>query len=806
MERNLKKFQNNLDNLNKKKYTKPPNYFTHFLANRNITSIGINNKYPITIAIGLNRDENKNENENRNNNYDNYYCQLLLFNDQQKDISVISTIKNSNGPYNCIVFDSNIESVKLQKFIYMVSVENRCTLYECYLDQDRQAWVTRERLNIIPTINKKMNTKVSVNKKDNKKIESIAFNTYGDIIAICNQDTIFLYILNIENYTIIKEYIYEPTQEITNINYINIIDIPDGSNYLIIGNKSKVIIENINIESSNITKNLIHEINPANVSRGNNANNYFDIKCIQICTILNDAFIIAIGCNNFVGIYLFKGNTLSNLMNIYDILVESIGVNFIETIFELNIVIGCKDSTRFYKINFQTNKKYEYKRYLLGSNFIVINNDFFINIYNNLIKFWKLNKQLNEQLLLNNNDQEVLTIIIPSKIKCNPIKLYDYIMSINLNINFIFQFQGESGIDAGGMTRIIFDIIKETYIQKYFMSSRENYIIIKDYDDDTKRNDMYLKLWNDTKQIILLIKNIKCKILLKFEKTLIDVLSSLNIQNYFNYFNNSKRNSSNNKSFKNIYNSANLILEHKDHEGVNYDEFILELNKNYREIITNYKEGKLTESDIIKEIRFRKYMIDCQFSSWKHLMTMMNFLYDIKKYSYEDKFIFDFNFDKKYLNQKLKIIKRIGTNESGFLEYIETVEADEEKLAENISEDLKYEYPALGIFHRYLYGEDSTDEYRKNFIIWVVGTAPTCEDIKIFLGPNEIQFRNRSNGVRVNNGLYGPPSTCAIFIDFYKRPDNDDIDYMSNNNYSVKNVNDIVIEAIKGNVSNVNDV
>ena len=159
-----------------------------------------------------------------------------------------------------------------------------------------------------------MNKKVSVNQKDNQRIKSIAFNKYGDIIAICNQDNIFLYILNIENYTIIKEYIYEPTQEITNINYINIIDIPDGNKFLIIGNKSKVIIEIIKIESSNITKNLIHEINPANVSGGNNANNYFDIKCIQICTILNDAFIIAIGCNNFVGIYLFKGNTLSNLM------------------------------------------------------------------------------------------------------------------------------------------------------------------------------------------------------------------------------------------------------------------------------------------------------------------------------------------------------------------------------------------------------------------------------------------------------------------------------------------------------------
>jgi len=114
MERNLKRFQNNLDNLNKKKYTKPPNYFTHFLANRNITSMGFNNKYPITIAIGL----NKAENENRNNNSDNYYCHLLLFNDQEKEISIISTIKNSNGPYNCIAFDSNINSAELQTFIY----------------------------------------------------------------------------------------------------------------------------------------------------------------------------------------------------------------------------------------------------------------------------------------------------------------------------------------------------------------------------------------------------------------------------------------------------------------------------------------------------------------------------------------------------------------------------------------------------------------------------------------------------------------------------------------------------------------
>lgn len=79
MERNLKKFQNNLDSLNKKKYTKHPNYFTHFLANRNITSMGFNNNNPFIVAIGLNRDENANRN---NNNSDNYYCKLLLFSDQ----------------------------------------------------------------------------------------------------------------------------------------------------------------------------------------------------------------------------------------------------------------------------------------------------------------------------------------------------------------------------------------------------------------------------------------------------------------------------------------------------------------------------------------------------------------------------------------------------------------------------------------------------------------------------------------------------------------------------------------------------
>ncbi len=35
--------------------------------------MGFNNKYPNTIAIGL----NKAENENRNNNSDNYYCQII---------------------------------------------------------------------------------------------------------------------------------------------------------------------------------------------------------------------------------------------------------------------------------------------------------------------------------------------------------------------------------------------------------------------------------------------------------------------------------------------------------------------------------------------------------------------------------------------------------------------------------------------------------------------------------------------------------------------------------------------------------
>ena len=71
------------------------------------------------------------------------------------------------------------------------------------------------------------------------------------------------------------------------------------------------------------------------------------------------------------------------------------------------------------------------------------------------------------------------------------------------------------------------------------------------------------------------------------------------------------------------------------------------------------------------------------------------------------------------------------------------------------------------------------------------------------MGPNEIQIRNRSNGVRVNNGLYSSPSTCAKLNDFYKRPDNDQTDYLSLPYHSVNEINQIVLQGIKGEVSNL---
>jgi len=836
MERNKKinKLQKNLDHLklNKKNLSigiKPPNYFTHFLAKRNITSIAFNYMYHV-IAIGLNQAEN----ENRNNNSDNYYCNLLMFDRQSKNINVISIISNTIGPYNCIAFNTAVDSAQDNKFIYLVSIENNCILYECYFDRQQPKWMTREILNI--------------NTPAGKKIESIAFNRNGDIIAICNQDTIFLYILD-QSYEIqnIKKYIYKPRQKITNINYINIIDSNLNLKFLIIGSKSKIIIELIKVQNGNINFESGQLIEPIIHSPGNERNNNIlkkknpDINCIEVCTINNDASVIAVGCNDFAAIYLFNKDGLKNIYNFYDS-VESIALY---TDFDkIDIVFGCKNSTtKFYKIDI-FGSIYINKSYLLNSKFVVIYTDFFISIYNNLIKFWKLN----QHELLSNNDREHNTIFIPSKIKSNPKKLYDYIMALDLNINFDVEFECESGIDAGGMRKIIYDIIKETYIEKYFMNSRGSYIIIKDYPNEKIEKEMYLKLWNDTKQLILFIRNIDCKIALNFGTTLLDVLSSLNLKSYFNYFNDAKKQASNNNDFKNIYRSVNWLLESKLENNFNEDNetYILKLNKTFKELLTNHKEreaavtavrrsvaeiaadnstvlakrlaGRLTAAEaakaeaevevsknkLKKEIRFRKFMVDCKFNSWKHLISMVKFLYDIKKYRIEDKFILDFTFNKKYLNQKLKITERINrNNQQQIVEYIERIVASHTNPAETISDHLKHEYPALGIFHRYLYGPDSTDEYRKNFILWIAGTAPTCDIIKIFLVPQEIQIIQRSNGRLVNNGLFSSPSTCATLIDFYKRPANDNTDYMSLDSSRVNDVNEIVLQGIRGMVSNL---
>jgi hypothetical protein len=830
MSRNLSKYQSNINSLiskKKKSNNETPKYFNHYLATGNITNIAFNNKYLI-LAIGINKNENENENENEyiNNNSDYYYCNLLLFglDEDDKNISVISTIRNNIGPYNCIAVNSNVNDLS-NIFVYAVSIKNRCIIYECIYDFNIQQWITTEKANFFPTI---------VNQKNDKKIEYIAFNKNDDIIAICYLDTIFLYTFDINTYTIIKEYIYKPIEEINNINYINFIDSDDKLNthFLIIGSKSKVIIEKIKIKKFDIIRKFIDKIEPYTIiSPGNESQNELlkktinNINCIEIFIINENNALIALGCDNGAAIYVFdyefdlinlnvgtnfpnminftnkklnkKTSKISNKESIYkikdfpDISVKSIGLNYVdnEDNININIVIACNNSTtNFYKIDISGDILYSIS-YLLNSQFVVIYNTYFINFYNNLVKFWKLNEY--ENLLINNNSREEL-IFIPKKIKCNSIKLYDYIMSIDLNKDISFEYEDESGIDAGGMTRIIFDKILNTYIEKYFMKSREDYIIIKDYPDEKIRQHMYSKLWNDTKQLVLLIRNIECKIFLNFDKTLINLLSSFNIQSYFNYFNNNKRKISNNDDFQNIYKSANFFVNFPED---NHDEYILKLNKNFKEIITNFQEGRLTKNDIKKEIRFRKYIIDSMFLSWKHLISMIMFLSDIKK-NYPDYFNFNIRFDKKYAKQKIKIIERINSNnDQGFLV------VENREITEEISEELKFRYPALAIFNDYLFGPESTDEYRKTFIKWVAGSEYTCNDIKIILTSYEIQFRQRNNGLRVPGPLYNSPSTCNYFVDFYKRPANDNTNIKEM--WPVEKINDVILQAIKGNVSNV---
>jgi hypothetical protein len=418
-------------------------------------------------------------------------------------------------------------------------------------------------------------------------------------------------------------------------------------------------------------------------------------------------------------------------------------------------------------------------------------------------------------------------ITIPSKFSkpednlCpNFIDLYYSFMKTVLPIKFIVEFEGQTGIDATGLSKIVFDKILKVYIDLFFQKivNNNDYLIVKE-DIDLRQ------LIADTKKLILLANVSTAKICLKIDPELLG-LCKLKYKDLMDYFNNTKSN------FKKFYNNTNSAI----HVNTTYNElnnstsetFLLNKNEiNKKKLIEEYKKLKENSNSnknmlnkLLKEIRVRRFAAKCGFKSWKQLENMCSFLEEIINYdphwrgqkiikgkvnnrnSFSGDFqlniissvilnrnltthsllqFFDFEpkFDKASILSRVKCIMSSSRNDINI---------------EKIPKELIELYPALKPFVDYIIGPNSTDENRKKFVQFITGSEYSTNDINIFLENTEISF-SRSRFLLP----FEPPSTCFSYIKLLKRP----ISGNYKNRLTEQRIDELILESILALTANI---
>jgi hypothetical protein len=380
-------------------------------------------------------------------------------------------------------------------------------------------------------------------------------------------------------------------------------------------------------------------------------------------------------------------------------------------------------------------------------------------------------------------------------------------MKTKLPTKFIFKFEGQTGFDAGGLSKMVFDMILKVYIELFFQKivNNNDYLIVKE-DIDLRQ------LIADTKKLILLANASTAKICLKIDPELLKLCES-KYEDLMDYFNNTKSN------FKNFYNNVNSAIHvnntYNELNNTTRSNFLVnknEINKK-KNLIKKYKELKEQKSNqnminmLAKEIRMRRFAAKCGFKSWKQLKIMCRFLEEIINY-YPDLRRNNRNsfFSSDVQLRDIALVRykngrEIGYSLLNFFDFEPKFDKDAILLRvkcimlpsrdyiniEEIPEKLIELYPALKPFVDYIIGPNSTDENRKKFVQFITGSEYSTDEIKIFLEDTEI----KSNRGRFRLP-FDPPSTCFSTISLLQRPRSGNY----KNEFNEARIDDLILQSI----------
>ena len=328
-------------------------------------------------------------------------------------------------------------------------------------------------------------------------------------------------------------------------------------------------------------------------------------------------------------------------------------------------------------------------------------------------------------------------------------KLYDEIMKMEFtfDVPFRFIFQGQSGIDATGLTRIVFDRVLPIYIHLYFKKINGSEFII------LRENVKMEELEKHTIKLINLARAAQVPIELEINPELIEFLSLPNPLESI----------SQRQNFNNLYNTLKKQINSVKGTGNNVSNFLL--NNSLKSLIHNTKNLNSLNKTLKSEILFRKFLSSFGFESWNQYENMARFIktFWINNLTFKCKLRFDIESFKKRL-----IIKRLDLDNQKILDL------------SNIPESLNNLYPALRPLLKYILNPNAeADNNRRKFVQFVTGTQYSISEIKILLTNSVI-----SPQLHCNSPFF--VHTCFSTIDLYKRPDN------YNKQINIKTINGLI--------------
>ena len=345
-------------------------------------------------------------------------------------------------------------------------------------------------------------------------------------------------------------------------------------------------------------------------------------------------------------------------------------------------------------------------------------------------------------------------------------KLYNYILTIDDNTltKIRFKFEGQTGINAGGLTRTVYDIFYHSYIKKFFeVNSNGSYYINKTKINDNNKENIITA----TYKLIILAKKGSVQIVIPIHETLMEILKSENPTNTINLTNKNKYNDSNT-----LTNTTRKYNENTKNSKISNVIAINNGNTTFNINWNNIKNND-TKENTKKEIFLRRYLNSMGFKKYTDFEYMHTWF---KKCWKDDIFITKLSFTKKDFFKRIKITKLQDGNKPR-QEYNLSPNNNSSNLINkflnsNNGKQLIQEYPNLKVILDYINQED--DEYRKIFNKHITGSIYNNGIMNLLL----------INGNNTNKPYFG--HTCSITLDIYKiNPNKENQTTLTNNKFKI---------------------